>query len=100
MLKMPGVHFFISCITGTVSQQADQTDGAPANIKPGVSYFVVFSESVQTNETSLFSTLHDSGVEAMVTPIRTRGKKPTGKEKMLTWLKNVLKVTFCLTLSD
>ena len=92
ILKMPGIHFFISCVTGTVSKPAGEQQLLLNHVKPGVAYFITYSHSANTNEHSIFATMHDSGVEAMVTSIRCRGKSNNEKEKLLHNLKTVLKV--------
>ena len=50
LAKIPGVHFFISCITGTLSNskakdesQAVFKDSSYDDFYPGVSYFVGFT---------------------------------------------------------
>ena len=62
-------------------------------VKPGVSYFIVFQENTETNDDTLFATLHDCGLDATVSVIKTRSGKVNLKDELLSKLKGVLKVS-------
>ena len=78
--KIDGVHFFISSITGTLSNskrkgEAPDVDTVCNNFYPGVAYFIAFSPSQLCNEQVMMKTLHDQDTEAEIKTIQTRAVK-------------------------
>ena len=78
--KIDGVHFFISSITGTLSNskrkgEAPDVDTVCNNFYPGVAYFIAFSPSQLCNEQVIMKTLHDQDTEAEIKTIQTRAVK-------------------------
>ena len=78
--KIDGVHFFISSITGTLSNskrkgEAPDVDTICNNFYPGVAYFIAFSPSQLCNEQVIMKTLHDQDTEAEIKTIQTRAVK-------------------------
>lgn len=86
--SLPGVDFFISCITGTTTNTKNKE-----SVRPGVAYFIAYQWNSQTNETSIFKCLHDSGLEATVNTLKTRSSKDE-KQSLLQCLKQVVKVLY------
>ena len=79
LAKIPGVHFFISCITGTLSNskakdefQAVFKDSSYDDFYPGVSYFVGFTPNAECSPDIINACLYAQETEAEVTRIRTR----------------------------
>ena len=71
-----GVHFFISSITGTLSNskrkgEAPDVDTVCNNFYPGVAYFMAFSPSQLCNEQIIMKPLHDHDTEAEIKTIQT-----------------------------
>ena len=93
LVTLPGIHFFLSCVTGTVSKTVGEANAETGHIRPGISYFIVFTESEQCNEQIVFAALHDSGVEPSVNLIRNRNKDDS--TQIVSSLKTVLKVIKC-----
>ena len=78
--KIDGVHFFISSITGTLSNskrkgEAPDLDTVCSNFYPGVAYFITFSPSQLCNEEVIMKTLHDQDTEAEIKTIQARAVK-------------------------
>ena len=78
--KIDGVHFFISLITGTLSNskrkgEAPDVDAVCINFYPGVAYFIAFSPSQLRNEQVIMKTLHDLDTEAEIKTLQTRAVK-------------------------
>ena len=78
--KIDGVHFFISSITGTLSNSKRKgkdpdVDTVCNNFYPGVAYFIAFSPSQLCNEQVITKTLHDQDTKAEIKTIQTRAMK-------------------------
>lgn len=83
--KVPGVEFFISAITGTSTNCGDQ---AQVSIRPGIGYLVSFSKNTMACEMGVFNAIHDSGMDATVSQIKT---SKLSKDPVLQCLKQVVK---------
>ena len=78
--KIDGVHFFISSITGTLSNskrkgEAPDVDTVGNNFYPGVAYFIAFSPRELCNEQVIMKTLHYQDTEEKIKTIQTRAVK-------------------------
>ena len=78
--KIDGVHFFISSITGTLSNskrkgEAPDVDAVCNNFYPGIAYLIAFTPSQLCNEQVIMKTLHDQDTEAEIKTIQTRAVK-------------------------
>ena len=87
--KISGIHFFISCITGTTTNVKTSSNIA----RPGFTYFTVSRKNLKANETVLFSCLHDTGMNASVTRISSIKKSLDEECAIIQGLKQVFKVT-------
>ena len=89
MEKAQGIKFFISCITGTM------TNGPKAKLdfSAGISYFLCYVKNKCINEEKIFAMFHDNGMEIEISKIKTRnvGKSSTS-DIILVQLKQVVKV--------
>ena len=79
LAKIPGVHFFISCITGALSNskakdesQAVFKDSSYDDFYPGVSYFVGFTPNAECSPDIINACLYAQETDAEVTRICTR----------------------------
>ena len=59
--KVEGVHFVISCVTGTATNRKRNNDRTAADISPGIGFVIAFNESKTCNERRFYNILHDSG---------------------------------------
>ena len=89
--KIEGVQFFISSITGTTTNKKNAT-----STRPGVAYFIVYRKNSKANESAIFKCLHDSGMEASVTEIKSRNKSLEEKKGIIQGLEQVVKVIFSI----
>lgn len=80
------MQFFISSLTGTTSNSKAKKDSA----RPGISFFICYRKNSGTNKMIVFQHLHDAGLDANVTEIKTKGDSQTS---MLQSLKLVVKVS-------
>ena len=85
-----GIQFFISSVTGTTTNTNKTT-----SVRPGIAYFIVFRRNSEANESAIFKYLHDSGMEATVTEIRSKNSKD-GNYSVLQGLKQVVKVNLVI----
>lgn len=91
---MRGIHFFLSCVTGTTKKGKRKSDesGAEVVVSPAIAYFIAFTECHECNEDVIFATLHDSGTYPNVKSIRHVQKHEKYKDELLNCLKITVKV--------
>ena len=70
--KIHGVHFLISCITGTKTNRKS-SNGENATVRPAISYFVCFTPSSSCGSNQIFDVLHDSGLHPEISTIKVKG---------------------------
>ena len=87
--NLSGVKFFISCITGTTSHALDK------DIRTGISYYICFNNTVDTDLEKIFALFHDNNFDVVVSKIKYK-KIDDDIENLLVQLKQVVKVKFQL----
>jgi len=81
--SIPGVEFVISCLTGTTTNCRNIK-----TVRPGIAYLVSFKRNVIACESGVFKAIHDSGMDATVSMIKTI---KASKDPILQGLKQVVK---------
>lgn len=84
--NIPGVEFVISCLTGTTTNCRNIQ-----SVRPGIAYVVSFKRNVIACESGVFKAIHDSGMDATVSMIKSI---KASKDPILQGLKQVVKVSF------
>ena len=71
--KIDGVHFFISSITGTLSnskRKGEAPDTVCNNFYPGIAYFIAFPQASYVTKQAIMKTLHGQDTEAEIKPFK------------------------------
>ena len=92
-----GIKFFFSCITGTTSHNS-KSDGSD-EIRYGISYYVVFTNTERTDVDTIFAAFHDNNLETTVTKLKYL-KNGEDKDRFLSQLSQVVKVLFTYSYLD
>lgn len=80
------IKFFISCISGTTSN-----NGSDDTSRPCISYFIVHSDKIDEDE--IFEIFHDSDLDPDLKKVGRKGTKFYNQMETLSELKSILKVS-------
>ena len=89
LASLPGIAFFISCITGTTTNRT-----VAKNAKAAVAYFISVKAKSGTTEDVIFREFHDNNMDMNIATIKLKGKSVAPKDTILCQLKQVVKVSY------
>ena len=84
-----GIKFFLSCISGTTSNNETHEDGSRACI----SYFIVYNGEV-IKENKIFGAFHDNNLDPELKKVGSKASKKSAQDKteIMRELKLIIKV--------
>ena len=88
--KIKGIKFFLSCISGTTSNNEGDGDGS----RPCISYFIVYNNEM-IKEDEIFGAYHDNQLDPELKKVGSKKKTTQDKADIMRELKLVIKVNKC-----
>ena len=88
--KIKGIKFFLSCISGTTSNNEGDGDGS----RPCISYFIVYNNEM-IKEDEIFGAYHDNQLDPELKKVGSKKKTTQDKADIMRELKLIIKVNKC-----